>query len=167
MLPLILLGAGALAYKYRCSLGIHKREWEYTEPKSCLQLGTCIRCENKDYRTEHIWGDWEDKEDEDIPCLEERICERCGETEKIVEHEWGRWQYEFSDLCEQVRFCEVCGDREDGDEVVHCWGVWDYESPNSCTLVRFCRRCPEKDYDYEEEHQWDEEGICERCGDEE
>lgn len=148
--------------KILCFIGIHTKDWAYTNELSCKQDFICKRCGKIKNRTQHIFLDWKCKNIKKQPCLEKRTCTRCNATEERIEHIWGEFEYYKQDSCYQVRVCKRCKEEEYGDEEHH-WNEWRYESPTSCTLVRFCLRCHDSDYG-EDEHIWDKNGKCKRCG---
>ena len=148
--------------KILCFLGIHSWKWKYIKPDSCQQIKICNRCGKEKKRIEHNWGEWQYKALG--LCFQERVCQRCELKEDGSEkHSWGEWQYKESGSCSQIRRCRRCNNIESGHKQ-HQWDVWKYDSPTSCVLKRNCLRCHESYYNLGGGHQWNNKGVCKRCG---
>lgn len=107
--------------------------WTYVrEEPTCSQDGvihfSCAQCgiayDETLPRLEHVWSEWEDLTDSDLPeCVREEIkvrrCLNCGEEETAVlpplGHQWEAVSYQEATCTqdgEAVRRCRLCGQEE-------------------------------------------------------
>ena len=91
----------------RCSLGIHRGQWDFVIEGDCTQTRTCGRCDVTHTRTKHR-HQWQYIREGS--CSQNRACVRCEavRSERTKHEEWGDTYHVSSD--EDAHRCKRCGE---------------------------------------------------------
>lgn len=155
-----------------CRLLLHRwTGWVPDAREPCAESRECTRCEARQARTRHVWGD--QTVPGEIPCEIYFPCQVCDARRLVRESHTYQFAYDQPGRCEGMLRCIGCGEPRSGPRTVHAYEQ-EYYRDGSCEGQDRCARCgatanPGKvlhpyDWDVRATQDACRTGTCPRCG---